>query len=121
MINVDILAIEKLLEFVKEGNEVHMEYEPDRTVIEIMPWKPITYNCPFKILKEVIKMRLPSGWIFIPRMKDRVTIEVEQEELVTCKDCKYFGANDFPYTLCHRTTMAVDEEDYCSYAWRENR
>ena len=48
MINVDILAIEKLLEFVKEGNEVHMEYEPDRTVIEIMPWKPITYDCPFK-------------------------------------------------------------------------
>lgn len=48
MINIDILAIEKLLEFVKEGNEVHMEYEPDRTVIEIMPWKPITYDCPFK-------------------------------------------------------------------------
>ena len=48
MIQIEMESLEKLLKFVKEGNEVHMEFEPDRTTIEVMPWKPITYDCPFK-------------------------------------------------------------------------
>ena len=31
--------------------------------------------------------KLPAGWIFIPKMKDAVTITVEKRELVVCKDC----------------------------------
>lgn len=37
-----------------------------------------------------------------------------------CKDCKNFGENDFPYTLCHRSTEAVEENDYCSYGERKD-
>lgn len=48
MIQIDMESFEKLLEFVKEGNEVHMEFEPDRTIIEVMPWKPFEYKCPYK-------------------------------------------------------------------------
>ena len=36
-------------------------------------------------------------------------------EVVRCKDCRHFGANDFPYTLCHRIAEAVEWNDYCSY------
>lgn len=48
MIQIDLEYINRLLEFVKEGNEVHMEFEPDRTIIEVMPWKPFEYKCPYK-------------------------------------------------------------------------
>ena len=34
--------------------------------------------------------KLPAGWIFIPKMKDAVTITVEKRELVVCKDCKWY-------------------------------
>lgn len=33
--------------------------------------------------------KLPDGWVFIPRMKDAITIELEQRELVTCRHCKH--------------------------------
>ena len=48
MIQIDMESLEKLLKFVKEGNEVHMEFEPHRTTIEVMPWKPFEYKCPYK-------------------------------------------------------------------------
>ena len=34
--------------------------------------------------------RLPDGWVFIPRMKDAITIELKQMELVTCRHCKHY-------------------------------
>ena len=33
--------------------------------------------------------KLPSGWIFIPRMTDKITIEIEKRVLITCQECKY--------------------------------
>ena len=45
---IQIEKFEMLLKFVKEGNEVHMTFEPDRTTIEVMPWKPFEYQCPYK-------------------------------------------------------------------------
>ena len=48
VIQIDMESLEKLLKFVKEGNEVHMEFEPHRTIIEVMPWKPFEYKCPYK-------------------------------------------------------------------------
>lgn len=52
MIQIDMESLEKLLKFVKDGNEVHMEFEPHRTTIEVMPWKPFEYKCPYKEKKE---------------------------------------------------------------------
>ena len=36
--------------------------------------------------------KLPSGWIFIPRMRmkdGKITIELEERRLVTCSECKF--------------------------------
>ena len=30
----------------------------------------------------------PFGWVFIPRMKDALTIEVDHKPIVLCKDCR---------------------------------
>ena len=57
-------------------------------------------------------MKLPSGWIFIPRIKNRATIEVEQKELVTCKDCIYYETEDCKW----RSDESPDPDDYCSIA-----
>lgn len=38
-------------------------------------------------------MKLPSGWIFLPHYKcklDGIEVEIEQQELIRCKDCKFF-------------------------------
>ena len=29
----------------------------------------------------------PFGWVFVPRMKDAITIKVEPKEIVLCQDC----------------------------------
>lgn len=42
--------------------------------------------------------------------------ELTQTEIIRCKDCKYFGENDFPFTLCHRNSEAVEANDFCSQA-----
>jgi len=39
--------------------------------------------------------RLPDGWINRPVMKDIKTIEVKQEELITCKNCEYCVVKDW--------------------------
>ena len=48
MIQISEEWMDKLIEMVKQGNEVHLEFTPEETRIEVMPWKPITYDCPFK-------------------------------------------------------------------------
>lgn len=48
MIQISEEWMDKLIEMVKQGNEVHLEFTPEETRIEIIPWRPITYNCPFK-------------------------------------------------------------------------
>ena len=69
------------------------------------------------------KMKLPAGWIFIPRMKNRFTIEVEQKELVTCNDCIHC-ADDWngnqPMFTCElgRCGESVHPDDFCSYTER---
>ena len=34
-------------------------------------------------------MKIPDGWIFIPKITNKITVEVEQKELITCMNCKY--------------------------------
>jgi len=48
MIQISEEWIDKLIETVKQGNEVHIEFTPEETRIEIMPWKPFEYKCPYK-------------------------------------------------------------------------
>lgn len=38
--------------------------------------------------------KLPDGWVFIPMMKNAITIELKEMELVTCRHCKHYK----PYT-----------------------
>ena len=33
--------------------------------------------------------KLPSGWIIIPRMTYKITIELIERKLVTCAECEY--------------------------------
>ena len=38
--------------------------------------------------------KLPSGWIFVPRMRmkdKKIMIELEERKLVTCKECKHYN------------------------------
>ena len=48
MIGISQEWLEILLDMVKQGNEVHLEFTPDETHIEVMPWKPFEYKCPYK-------------------------------------------------------------------------
>ena len=33
--------------------------------------------------------KFPDGWILQPKMKNASTIEIEQNELITCQHCKH--------------------------------
>lgn len=61
-------------------------------------------------------MKLPSGWIFILKMKNMITIEVEQKELITCKDCKHW--NNAPtsdgYNSCEKDALIRHESFFCA-------
>ena len=64
--------------------------------------------------------KLPSGWIFIPKVKtgDRRTIEIEQRDLVMCRECKYWNGNNDGKRApeCRwREDEIPDFDDYCSW------
>ena len=73
--------------------------------------------------------KLPSGWILIPKSVNNGTaIEIEQRELITCKECKYFE-RDIPdyngsYNGCSvwltdgDECAVVNEDWFCSNARR---
>ena len=48
MIQISAEWLDQLMDIVREGNEVHIEFTPDETRINIMPWKPFDYKCPYK-------------------------------------------------------------------------
>ena len=48
MIQVSEEWMDKLIETVKQGNEVHLEFTPEETRIEVMPWEPFEYKCPYR-------------------------------------------------------------------------
>lgn len=52
-------------------------------------------------------MMLPSGWIFIPKMKDALTITVEQRELITCAKCRH---RDLKSGKCNSGGMPWDTQ-----------
>lgn len=58
--------------------------------------------------------RLPDGWVFIPRMKDAITIELKQMELVTCRHCKhcFTGGENILYNVCELNHNKVQSDDW---------
>ena len=48
MIQISEESIRMLIDSVKNDKiEVHMEFMPENTIIEIQPWKPIEMSCPY--------------------------------------------------------------------------
>lgn len=52
MIQLTPEYFDKLMQMVKEGHEVHIEFNPDETRVDVMPWKPFEYKCPYQVAKE---------------------------------------------------------------------
>lgn len=52
MIQISEESMKELFNMVREGNEVHMEFTPEETRIEVMPWKPFEYKCPYMGVRE---------------------------------------------------------------------
>ena len=56
--------------------------------------------------------KLPSGWILIPKpVNNGTAVEIEQRELITCKDCVYFVRD----VIC----VCGEHYDGC-YAWEDD-
>ena len=71
-----------------------------------------------KIIMQLVLLEehpaMPKG--FQPTFQKVIEAISEMPEIIRCKDCKYFGENDFPFTLCHRNSEAVEANDFCSQA-----
>lgn len=63
-------------------------------------------------------MKLPSGWIFMPKPKGKVSVVVEERDLITCAECRYSDFIGMPdgKCFCMKTTSVCDETDFCSKA-----
>ena len=60
-------------------------------------------------------MKLPRGMIFTFRAKENfkgTEIVMEEQELITCKDCIYRDSEDCKW----REDESPDDDDYCSIA-----
>ena len=65
--------------------------------------------------------KLPSGWIFIPRFKDLNHIELDERELVTCKECRYFVFENAECGHCKSHGLPVVPDWYCADAEAEEK
>lgn len=65
--------------------------------------------------------KLPSGWIFIPRMKDAFYIEWVEHKLVTCQECKYFVFENAECGHCKSHGLTVVPDWYCADAEAEEK
>ena len=74
-------------------------------------------------------MKMPSGYITI--IHDLTSLELEQKELITCKECKYFetdhleNVNGIPLIVAHEICMRwgdgckTSQDGYCFMAERK--
>ena len=64
--------------------------------------------------------KLPSGWVLVPKARgdgSKITVDIEQSELVMCKDCVYWQDNNdgYPHKDCKwNQDETPDPDDYCS-------
>ena len=76
--------------------------------------------------------KFPSGWILIPIIDHKgLELVVEQEELITCKECKYFvynvweKVNGIPIIVAHEMCnkwgdgCQTKENGYCFLAEKQ--
>ena len=53
MIQIHEESIKMLIDrVVKDKIEVHLEFTPESTIVEIQPWKPYEMKCPYAKEKE---------------------------------------------------------------------
>jgi len=61
--------------------------------------------------------KLPDGWVFIPKQVKRTTIDIEQHELVMCRNCKHRDPED--HKCDHHwhaySPLPVDDDFWCGY------
>ena len=57
--------------------------------------------------------KLPSGWIFIPRVKDLNHIELVERKLVTCQECKW-STFEGKMLICTATDTPHTYDWYCA-------
>jgi len=71
--------------------------------------------------------KLPDGWVFTPKMKDMLTITLEEKELIRCCHCKHWipgtitDKDDFIQPRCKRNGGGWSSDDYCSCAERREK
>lgn len=61
---------------------------------------------------DILICQLPKDWLPAIPVKN---------ELVRCKDCKYWWKDAEPYSIsiCNRSELCMGENDYCSLAERK--
>lgn len=70
---------------------------------------------------------LPDGWVFIPKMKDILTVTVEKKELICCRNCIHWipgtitDKDDFIQPRCKRNGGGWSADEYCSCAERREK
>ena len=52
MVQLTQESFDSLMEMAKDGYEVHIAYEPERVEVEVMPWKPFEYRCPYQMAQK---------------------------------------------------------------------
>lgn len=63
--------------------------------------------------------KLFDGLIFVPHIKNVATIEIEEKELIMCRNCEYWQDNNggYPHPDCKwNTDETPDPDDFCSCA-----
>lgn len=67
-------------------------------------------------------MSIPSGWIFRTKVGYKgINLEIEEEELVLCKDCRHFkcGTANFPNQCTWHGGFCPDDDWFCADAEKE--
>lgn len=52
MVQLTEESFDNLMKMVEDGHEVHITYEPERVEVEVMPWKPFEYRCPYQMAQK---------------------------------------------------------------------
>lgn len=60
-------------------------------------------------------MKLPKGWVYIARAVNHGTaIEVEEKELITCRNCKHADDIKDGYVWCNVHDYYLTYDYYCA-------
>ena len=66
--------------------------------------------------------KLPDGWVFIPKPVKGTTIDIEQHELVMCRNCKHRDPEDHKCDCGQLERVgcafSVDDDYFCAYGER---